>query len=177
MGVVCVVLLTSSQNHPPEVAPGQMAMVCLQETAFWSASIDDHGNDHRQDTAACVSLSKSTMSKTRTTCVEPTDYARRRRGAGCLSAPNLTVNRLTQHPKYARMRAQKSPRGRRGMPHQSVAIRLKARRIGQSARKIKNFSHPDQTRAPVARSAQRRWPLQLSAGGPNGRAYADNGSS
>jgi hypothetical protein len=50
-----------------------MAMVCLQETAFWSASIDDHGNDHRQDTAACVSLSKSTMSKTRTTCVEPTD--------------------------------------------------------------------------------------------------------
>ena len=57
-----------------------MAMVCLQETAF--VSVDDgRGYDHRQDAAACVSLSKSTMSKTRPEA-DPADNARRRRGAG-----------------------------------------------------------------------------------------------
>src|SRR5580693_3436017 len=115
MGVVCVVLLTSSQNHPSRVAPEPNGHGMSSRDRILVSVDDDHGNDHRQDTAACVSLSKSTMSKTRSTFADPADYARRRRGAGCLSAPNLTVNRLTQHPKYARMRAQKSPRGRRGM--------------------------------------------------------------
>jgi hypothetical protein len=37
-------------------------MVSFQETAFVSAEMTSRG--HRQSTAACVSLSKSTMSKT-----------------------------------------------------------------------------------------------------------------
>ena len=37
-------------------------------------------------------------------------------------------------------KAQKPPQGRRGMPHQSVAIRLKGRKIGRTRRKIKRQS-------------------------------------
>ena len=48
-------------------------MVMSSRDRKLSVSINDHCNDHRQDTAACVSLSKSTISKTRTTFVEPTD--------------------------------------------------------------------------------------------------------
>jgi hypothetical protein len=50
--------------------------------------------DHRQDAAACVSLSKSTMSKTRSAFANPADYARRRRGGASLVAPFFAVNRF-----------------------------------------------------------------------------------
>jgi hypothetical protein len=53
-------------------------------------------NDHRQDAAACVSLSKSTMSKT----VWSENQTRRKRpaaaGGGSLSASIQTVNRLAK---------------------------------------------------------------------------------
>jgi hypothetical protein len=51
-------------------------MVCLQETAF--VSVEMAWFRHRQDAAACVSLSKSTMSKTRPEASGPADDARRR---------------------------------------------------------------------------------------------------
>jgi hypothetical protein len=157
MGVVCVVLLTSSQNHSSRVSSGPNGHGMSSRDRILVSVDDDHGNDHRQDTAACVSLSKSTMSKTRTTFAEPAVYARRRRGAGCLSAPYLTVNRLTQHPKYARMRAQKSPRGCGDNPHQSVAIRLKARKLGQPVGKFKDKSYPRS-------NLRAKWPAAFEGG-------------
>jgi hypothetical protein len=54
-------------------------MDCLQETAFVSA--EDDLAIIRQDTAACVSLSNSTMSKTATGLPAPPFSARRRREA------------------------------------------------------------------------------------------------
>jgi hypothetical protein len=62
-----------------------MAMVCLQETAF--VSVEIAWFRYRQDAAACVSLSKSTMSKTRPEASGPTDNARR-----------LEERRLYPHP-------------------------------------------------------------------------------
>lgn len=47
-----------------------------------------------QNAAACVSLSKSTMSKTRPGCPCPPFSARCRRGAAYLVAPDFRVNRL-----------------------------------------------------------------------------------
>ena len=48
-----------------------MAMVCLQETAI--VSVEIAWFRYRQDAAACVSLSKSTMSKTYSAIAKPTD--------------------------------------------------------------------------------------------------------
>jgi hypothetical protein len=62
MGVALRSFLTSSHSNQPAKA-GRIPW-CLQETAY-SQRRDDH-KGHRQDAAACVSLSKSTMSKTQT---------------------------------------------------------------------------------------------------------------
>jgi len=51
-------------------------MDCLQETAI--VSVEMVWLHHRQDAAACVSLSKSTMSKTWPEASGPADNARRR---------------------------------------------------------------------------------------------------
>jgi hypothetical protein len=47
--------------------------------------------------------------------------ARWRRGGASLNARPESVNRFTNKSKKAWMRAQKSPRGRRGLPHQSFS--------------------------------------------------------
>ena len=48
-------------------------------------------------------------------------YARRRRGGASLNARPGSVNRFANYSRNAWKRAQKSPRGRRGLPHQSVS--------------------------------------------------------
>jgi hypothetical protein len=63
-----------------------MAMVCLQETAF--VSVEIAWLRYRQDAAACVSLSKSTMSKTRPEVSGPADNARRREERRLYPHPN-----------------------------------------------------------------------------------------
>ena len=63
-----------------------MAMVCLQETAF--VSVEIAWLRYRQDAAACVSLSKSTMSKTRPEASGPTDNARWREERRLYPLPN-----------------------------------------------------------------------------------------
>ena len=63
-----------------------MAMVCLQETAF--VSVEIAWFRYRQDAAACVSLSKSTMSKTRPEASGPADNARRREERRLYPHPN-----------------------------------------------------------------------------------------
>ena len=65
---------------------------CLQETAIVSVSRIDLL--YPQNAAACVSLSKSTMSKTRRGCPCLPFSARCRRGAAYLVAPIFRVNRL-----------------------------------------------------------------------------------
>ena len=77
---------------------------------------------YRQDAAACVSLSKSTMSKTETDNAGPTNYARRRRGGAYLVAGPWAVNR--PFPAFfvrreLTHRAQKSRRAAEGLPSQS----------------------------------------------------------
>jgi hypothetical protein len=61
-------------------------MVCLQETAF--VSVEIAWFRYRQDAAACVSLSKSTMSKTRPEASGPADNARRREERRLYPHPN-----------------------------------------------------------------------------------------
>jgi hypothetical protein len=63
-----------------------MAMVCLQETAI--VSVEIAWFRYRQDAAACVSLSKSTMSKTRLEASSPADNARRREERRLYPHPN-----------------------------------------------------------------------------------------
>jgi hypothetical protein len=65
---------------------------CLQETAI--VSVSRTYLLCPQNAAACVSLSKSTMSKTRPGCPCPPFSARCRRGAAYLVAPEFRVNRL-----------------------------------------------------------------------------------
>ena len=65
---------------------------CLQETAI--VSVSRTYLLCPQNAAACVSLSKSTMSKTRPGCPCPPFSARCRRGAAYLVAPFFRVNRL-----------------------------------------------------------------------------------
>ena len=68
-------------------------MVCLQETAF--VSVEMAWFRHRQDAAACVSLSKSTMSKTRPEASGPADNARRREERRLYPHPNsLSTDRF-----------------------------------------------------------------------------------
>jgi hypothetical protein len=67
-------------------------MVCLQETAFGQRR-DVPRKEHRQDAAACVSLSKSTMSKTRTG-LPAHRLAPGVGGGGYLVASVFSVNRL-----------------------------------------------------------------------------------
>jgi hypothetical protein len=66
-------------------------MDCLQETAI--VSVEMAWFRHRQDAAACVSLSKSTMSKTRSEASDPADNARRREERRLYPHPNsLSTN-------------------------------------------------------------------------------------
>src|ERR1700683_4874109 len=104
-----------------------MAMVCLQETAF--VSVEMAWVRHRQDAAACVSLSKSTMSKTRPEASGPTDNARWREERRLYPPPDsLSTDR------FALSSADRLGRKNRPGPHgacpiQSIASRLKARKL------------------------------------------------
>src|SRR5665213_1442053 len=77
-------------------------------------------SDRRQDAAACVSLSKSTMSKTRPVETKPADNARRRRGGASLSAPHRTVNRLAGR---SGKRPESERKNRLGPPGHAPSVR------------------------------------------------------
>jgi len=96
-----------------------------------------------QTTAACVSLSKSTMSKTWPASWPHPITPGWRRGAACLVVAPGRVNR----PKWPRQlsrrwgffRAQNSHRGRRGFPHKSDTSRVEAAETMLAIRKKQAF--------------------------------------
>ena len=109
--------------------------------------------EHRQDAAACVSLSKSTMSKTRAGLMAPpfSAWCRRRRlssrlGFPCqpalssffLAAGGPGFEERPAAIKIA-LKRKNHPGLPRGFPHRSVAIRLKDRNLCAGDEKIKGF--------------------------------------
>jgi hypothetical protein len=76
--------------------------------------------DHRQDAAACVSLSKSTMSKIRPTTGR-TRRNRRRRGRRVSIRLAFDCQPPCLNPRNPRDKAQKSPPGPKGKAPQSVS--------------------------------------------------------
>ncbi|MDP1875855.1 hypothetical protein, partial [Phenylobacterium sp.] len=97
----------------------------------------------RQNTAACVSLSNSTMSKTKTGFRQPRQPIRRRRGAAYLVATPKCVNRsfrtfLRYFPEGIWRKNHFGPP--RGCPHLSAAIRLKDRNLATGEEKVKSLS-------------------------------------
>jgi hypothetical protein len=90
-----------------------MVMVCLQETAF--VSVEMAWFRHRQDAAACVSLSKSTMSKTRPEASGPADIARRREERRLYPHPISLSTNCFRAFFGGPIRAQEPRRGRAGL--------------------------------------------------------------
>ena len=113
-------------------------MVCLQETAFVSVEMAFYS--HRQDAAACVSLSKSTMSKTRPEVpappITPGGGEERR-----LYPPPFSLSiASTPYPERSEKSAKIASGPLGACPDQSVASRLKGRRITPTSAEIKRLS-------------------------------------
>jgi len=89
-------LLTSSQNHPAQrlASLTVMAMVLSSRDRIRQRLLMTMVNGHRQDAAACVSLSKSTMSKTVWPGKPNPPERPAAAGGGSLSASGSSVNRL-----------------------------------------------------------------------------------
>jgi hypothetical protein len=97
-------LLTSSQNHPAQrlASLTVMAMVLSSRDRIRQRRLTTMVNGHRQDAAACVSLSKSTMSKTVWPENQTRRNARRRREAGLYPPPvavSIDLNPRWFNPK------------------------------------------------------------------------------
>jgi len=92
-----------------------MAMVCLQETAI--VSVEIAWFRYRQDAAACVSLSKSTMSKTRLEASSPADNARRREERRLYPHPDSLSIASVLITSCLEKSAKLAPGPLRGLPH------------------------------------------------------------
>ena len=123
-------ILTSS--HKTNRAEARLGLWHLEKDRS-PVSVEIAPKSYRQDAAACVSLSKSTMSKTSTGFRPPRCLAPADGGGGLLESRHRSVNRSVRtfpptpgFPNFGAKTAQGPPGG---FPQKVQAIRLRLRKI------------------------------------------------